>query len=184
MKDYVGEARSWARLRAMGSIDRMLDAHLAAMESPLEAAFFLGLIAHGPMVYSFCDCDQEFILADSGYVVAKLGAEPAVLSATWAPRDGLGVHLRVWAQVGVGPYRADFVLQQWDRGAEATVVVELDGRDFHASDEQRRGDRARDRYMRRRGLTVVRFAGALVYESVHACVQQALGALTPAEVVA
>jgi very-short-patch-repair endonuclease len=52
----------------------------------------------------------------------------------------------------IGPYEVDFLWR------EARLVVEVDGYRYHSSRATFRADRARDRELGRRGLTVLRFA--------------------------
>lgn len=54
--------------------------------------------------------------------------------------------------VKVGPYEVDFLWR------EPRLVVEVDGYGYHSSRASFRSDRARDRYLAGRGLTVLRFA--------------------------
>lgn len=69
------------------------------------------------------------------------------------------------AQPVCGPFRADFALVP--RGSTTRdplrVVAEVDGFEFHATREQLRFDRRRDRYLTERGVRVLRFSGAEVW---------------------
>ena len=54
--------------------------------------------------------------------------------------------------VKVGPHEVDFLWR------EARLVVKVDGYRYHSDRATFRSDRARDRYLGQRGLTVIRFA--------------------------
>lgn len=74
-------------------------------------------------------------------------------------------------------YRADFLclcMTQQNDQPKRSVVVELDGHDFHErTKEQAKRDRARDREMLRRGFYVLRFTGSEVYENAAGAVDEA-----------
>jgi len=74
------------------------------------------------------------------------------------------------AQVKIGPYRADFVL-------EGKLVVECDGREFHESLTQQAHDSERDDLMRELGYIVIRLSGADIHRGDHclAAVGDSLG---------
>lgn len=73
--------------------------------------------------------------------------------------------------VEVGRYRLDLAIRRGDGG----VDVECDGAPFHTDDER---DAERDRVLRRKGWTVVRFSGRRIEHRVHECVDEVLGQLT------
>jgi hypothetical protein len=79
------------------------------------------------------------------------------------------------AQAPCGPYRTDFCLRQWSpRGG--VIVVEVDGHDYHERTPiQAQRDRARDRYMTRRGATVLRFTGREVWQDAQRCAWEVWG---------
>lgn len=75
------------------------------------------------------------------------------------------------AQVEIGGYRADFVFNH-------SLVVEIDGHDFHDRDhEQASSDRKRDRDVLRSGYVVIRFTGSDVYNFPLRCVGEVVGLL-------
>lgn len=80
-------------------------------------------------------------------------------------------------QVEFGPYCADVVFVcKTDDGQEKRLVVELDGHEFHErTKEQAAKDRARDRWMLEKGLTVIRFTGSEVWNDPFACCHQTAG---------
>lgn len=65
--------------------------------------------------------------------------------------------------VVIGPYQVDFVCFQ-------TVVVEIDGHEYHKTKEQRSKDYKRERFLQKEGYTVVRFMGTEVFLEPDACI--------------
>lgn len=63
-------------------------------------------------------------------------------------------------------YRVDFILK------DARLIIELDGHDFHSSQEQLENDAVRQRYLTRAGYSVIRFTGREVYKNPAACVTE------------
>ena len=95
--------------------------------------------------------------------------------------------IRIFKQVHVGEYRADFVVQ-WHFAPGAgpphesieTLVVECDGHDFHErTKEQAARDRKRDRALTRLGLRLFRFTGSEIHKDANACSRQILEFLYP-----
>ncbi len=75
----------------------------------------------------------------------------------------------------IGPYTADFYC------AEERLVIEIDG-SSHFSEEGRRHDEARDRFMNSQGIRVLRFTGKQVEfetDSVLEKIDQALDPSSP-----
>jgi len=73
--------------------------------------------------------------------------------------------IRVIAQHRIGPYRADFLVEE-------TLVVECDGRDFHSLPHHQVRDRDRDAYVRGLGYSVLRFTGSEIHRNDGSCIQQ------------
>ena len=78
-------------------------------------------------------------------------------------------------QMKIGPYRADFVLDNIPGVDLLKMVIELDGQEFHSTPEQRDYDTKRVRYLQRRGWQVVRFTGSQINGNSVACVQELEG---------
>ncbi len=64
----------------------------------------------------------------------------------------------VYCQEVIGPYIADFFI------APSNIVLEVDG-SIHNSEEQRKYDKSRDTFMRKRGIQVVRVTNMQVKEN-------------------
>lgn len=62
-------------------------------------------------------------------------------------------------QYEIGPYKADFFFK------DKNLVLEIDGKDFHSSEEQESHDRRRDRYMTDLGYCVVRVSGKVAWRN-------------------
>lgn len=100
------------------------------------------------------------------------------------PRSGKLEHCQVapightifmWQQIGVGPYRVDFLLDVFPNVGLPKLVVECDGHDFHErTKEQAQRDKARDRYLVGQGLRVVRFTGSEIFADPVAAADQAI----------
>ena len=74
--------------------------------------------------------------------------------------------------VEVGPYRLDLAV----RSGDAMVDIECDGAPFHRDDER---DAERDRALRERGWTVVRFSGRRIMHRLDECVGEVRELLEP-----
>jgi len=74
----------------------------------------------------------------------------------WSRLRGGQLGFRVRRQHQIGPYIADFYVRS------ASLVVEVDGKGAHGSDEAQTYDRERDAYMGAMGLRVLRFSAAEV----------------------
>ncbi|HET7579786.1 MAG TPA: DUF559 domain-containing protein [Bacillales bacterium] len=59
-------------------------------------------------------------------------------------------------QYRVGPYRIDIAFPA------VKLAIECDGKAYHSTPEQKRHDRHRDAYLRRRGWRVYRFSGSKI----------------------
>ncbi len=78
-----------------------------------------------------------------------------------------------WVQGTDQKYRPDFIVFY----GGASVVVELDGHEFHKTKEQRSSDHRRERWFAARGINVVRFTGSDVHADVERCVKELLDVL-------
>jgi len=83
------------------------------------------------------------------------------------PKNELCCEHSLIPQIVIGIYRVDFV-------ADDNVVIEIDGHDYHKTKEQRESDYKRERYLMRKGFTVIRFTGTEVYLSPNECALEAL----------
>jgi very-short-patch-repair endonuclease len=83
---------------------------------------------------------------------------------------GLTFSVQPWFQQADKRYRNDFLVF-YDGGV---VAVELDGHEFHKTKEQRGHDAARDNWLAKRAIRVVRFTGTQVTADVNACIAELL----------
>lgn len=78
-----------------------------------------------------------------------------------------------WVQGVDGRFRPDFIVFY----GGASVVVELDGHDFHKTKEQRAHDNRKARWFEKRGMKLVRYTGSEVYADAQSCVKDLLDVL-------
>lgn len=73
-------------------------------------------------------------------------------------------------------YRVDFSIEVIDKNDKAhDFVIECDGHDYHEkTKEQARRDKSRDRYLQRKGYTVIRFTGSEIYEDPYSCAKEVI----------
>lgn len=71
----------------------------------------------------------------------------------------------------VNRYRVDFLIKS------KRVVIELDGRKTHLTEQQRENDAKRQRYLERSGYRVIRFTVREVKRDVNRCVQEVISFL-------
>jgi len=69
-------------------------------------------------------------------------------------------------QEKIGKYRVDFFFPQ------GRLVVEVDGKEYHSTEEQRLKDFDRQCEIMRRGYALLRFRGTDVYKDVEGCVDK------------
>ncbi len=81
-----------------------------------------------------------------------------------------GTGIRLDLQVEEGHYRVDFLCNEW-------MVVEIDGAQWHSSDEAIARDRMRDGYLDSLGYTVIRIPAKLVFERPAHAVQSVRNAI-------
>lgn len=72
---------------------------------------------------------------------------------------------KIQSQVKIGCYVVDFLIDD--------VIVEIDGKDYHTTLEQREKDYRRERWLIANGYTVVRFTGAEINSYLSSCVDDA-----------
>lgn len=87
----------------------------------------------------------------------------------YGPLSALG---RFTPQVNVEGYRVDFALTNIPGVDLLKVVIELDGHDYHSTQEQRNYDTARDRVLLKAGWQVVRFTGSQINRDIEGCVRE------------
>jgi very-short-patch-repair endonuclease len=137
-----------------------LDGLCAQTKSPIEELFAIALWGLGAP-------DNKTAKGLSGAVLEQRGGyEP--------------FHLLIQPQARVGAYAADFLLTFTVAGLPpASVVVELDGHDFHEkTKEQAAHDKKRDRFFAAQGLTVLRFTGSEVYRDADRCAAEVMSLLS------
>jgi very-short-patch-repair endonuclease len=137
------------------------------IDSPIEQLFFIA--AH--ML-----CEAHHIEVD-----------PEPLEISGRMRVGHGVHLH--PQRKVGKYTVDFlVTRTWTAhnlkfgtpgtDCQRSVIVELDGHDFHDRDKHQRSyEKARDRFLQREGFRVLHFTGADVVADPYRVAHEAIDAV-------
>ena len=81
---------------------------------------------------------------------------------------GLPGRLHIELQPRRGPYRLDLAIDISSANLAEylqteTVAIECDGHNYHSSREQRTRDAARDRYLNRHGVRVLRFTGTEIW---------------------
>ena len=71
-------------------------------------------------------------------------------------------------QVTVGPYRVDLAIP------DKRVAIELDGHEFHKTQEQRTCDAKRERYLQKQGWQVIRYTGSEIHRDLSECINDAI----------
>lgn len=104
------------------------------------------------------------------------------LTKAWAGRsDMLKSGYTIRQNVKINPWRVDFLIARpsfEDRPFLPAMVIECDGKDFHAANAvQIEKDKRRDRDLQARGLIVFRYSGSEIWSDPTACAHQALSAL-------
>lgn len=70
------------------------------------------------------------------------------------------------SQFPVGRYRIDLAVPS------KKIAIEADGKDFHSTPKQKAHDRKRDRYLRSKGWSVLRFSGSSINKDLGGCVKR------------
>jgi len=76
------------------------------------------------------------------------------------------VFLYLHSQVVIGIYVVDFIVN-------GKYIIEIDGHEWHKTKEQREFDYKRERYLLKRGYTVLRYTGTEIYLSAKECAKEA-----------
>jgi very-short-patch-repair endonuclease len=87
----------------------------------------------------------------------------------YGPLSALGIFTPQVTAVG---YRLDFALTDIPGVDLLKVAIELDGQDFHKTQDQRNYDTMRDRALMKVGWQVVRFTGSQINRNVEGCVNE------------
>lgn len=75
----------------------------------------------------------------------------------------------------LGYYRPDVRLDWSDSHGKASVVVELDGHDYHEKTKQQATrDKKRDRYFQSKGFHVLHFTGSEIWRDPFSCAEEAI----------
>lgn len=137
-----------------------------ATPSPLER-----VMAHALRVYA------EYV---SGEPVGIATCDRGVHRG-FAPRynDGNGRpyfdSVSICQQHHVGPYMADFFILGHAQAADRSVVLEVDGHEFHEKTKQQaEHDKKRDRAFAAAGYTTLRFTGSEVFRDPVGCAKEAV----------
>lgn len=80
--------------------------------------------------------------------------------------SGEDIYYELKSQQSIGIYLVDFVY--------GSCAVEIDGHEYHKTKEQREYDYKRDRYLLKRGYTVIRFMATEVFLDAKKCVLELL----------
>lgn len=134
-----------------------LIAKLSVCESPIETIFALALLGArdgSGLVFGL----SESLVTCPAHSIAVSVKGGVVLSAQHE------------IELGRKRVRVDFTLCSTDK----SIVIEIDGHDFHASKAQRSADAARDLELTRRGWTPVRFTGSDIWRDADGCAAKAL----------
>jgi very-short-patch-repair endonuclease len=77
-------------------------------------------------------------------------------------------------QYVVGPYRYDFAIT---RKGRPIALIECDGKEFHATEDQQANDRAKNDRAAKQGVLLFRFSGSDIFRDGKDCVRTILGTL-------
>lgn len=90
----------------------------------------------------------------------------------------MGGGLSISMQEKIGKFRADFVLRNYPYMRSEpvrTIVVELDGHDFHDRDKHQRSyEKARDRFLLQQGFSTIHYTGSDVVADPYRVAREAL----------
>ncbi len=90
----------------------------------------------------------------------------------------IGYGLHISTQAKVGKYKVDFLISSSDGPQPNQIVVELDGHDFHDKDKyQRAYEKARDRFLIKKGLRVFHYTGSEIFSDPFAAAHEVLAFL-------
>jgi len=153
-------------------------------KSPIEELFFLGLMCaiQTPMGM-YMGVELFLSKGDSPWATSSGLISPSTNHALrqglpFGYRTGDEFTIKIYPQCMVGPYCADFFVEYVHAGFDDSavrLVVECDGHDFHErTKEQAKKDRARDRFMQKVGLPVLRYTGSEIFANAADCGKQVL----------
>jgi very-short-patch-repair endonuclease len=130
-------------------------------ESPIEELLLAALYAE----HTISEYRLHFMMADA------MPAEPYFDGAAF-----------VYAQVPIGPYRADFAIHDatlpFGAAKPRIMIVECDGHDFHEkTKEQARRDKQRDRFLVSKGYKLLRFTGSEIWADPEKCADEIIDEL-------
>lgn len=151
--------------------DREIPENVLAFLS--KAASLYGRIAEDRFSQDmFCSCVERFEspIEDLFYIACALQCFAEINSFELDPefdhearQPVIGHGVSVSPQYKIGNYRVDFLLVNKTHLTERSVVVELDGHEFHDKNKaQRAYEKARDRFLVRSGYRVLHFTGSEV----------------------
>jgi very-short-patch-repair endonuclease len=117
--------------------------------------------SHISQTVPVCDDEREAVrrVHDSYRALCESEAERRFFDAMWEWNPEKAVRFK--PQVWVCGYRLDFADE------ERMINVEIDGHDYHSSQEAQERDRVRDRTLRENGWFVVRYTGSEIYEDAY-----------------
>lgn len=101
--------------------------------------------------------------------------------------ETMSTGLLICPQKVIGPYRADFYVCYYKHINKVNsifreVAVECDGTAFHErTEEERRREKGRDRYMQKRGLKVFRYTGKEILDDPYKIAAEIIGYVTDDE---
>ena len=117
------------------------------MESPIEHMFWVAATVLCESEFHSINQTPDLVRGDDGKTTIKM-------------QDGI----YIYPQYHVEKYRVDFLIEQHGLGSDkhlGPVVVELDGHDFHDKDKRQRSyEKARDRFLVKKGYRVLHFTGS------------------------
>lgn len=122
------------------------EAMRARCDSPIEELFLAGLMAAS---FRHADCIE---FREGGPLNGPAPNRPTC-----------------YQQVRISEYKVDFLIVKPTAYVIRNIVVECDGREFHSHPDQVRDDRERDRFLKNRGYTILRFTGAEIHEDAYRC---------------
>lgn len=125
------------------------------LNSPIEKIFYIALTAYA----DYYGLHYQLLKADQDNLVHGV------------------IHIN--PQYQIGNYKVDFLLQTFNiSGKLNSVVIELDGHDFHDKNkEQRAYEKSRDRFITREGYKVLHFTGSELVKDPFGAVLEAFNAL-------
>ncbi len=130
-----------------------------------------------------CQSPIEIVLGTAMLVERIEGIDPAtglpspvsslIQGSVHSGTDYIG---GLYRQTEIGPYRADFYLEAFDRDTRerwCRIIIECDGHDFHEKTKlQAAHDKKRDRWFQTEGIMVLRFAGSEIWADPLSCADQ------------